>query len=101
MKILLGFLTVVSILLIIVTFPFSIWGCIKMVQVPPTKHENKNKINFFLSKTIMVAEEVCVNCYISNPIKETCINPHIKYRHLKVGTNENGSACGRWLSIGI
>ncbi len=21
--------------------------------------------------------------------------------HLKVGTNENGSACGRWLSIGI
>jgi hypothetical protein len=29
----------------------------------------------------MVAEEVCVNCYISNRIKETCINPHIKYRH--------------------
>jgi hypothetical protein len=41
---LLGFLTVVSILLIIVTFPFSIWGCIKMVQVPPSKHDNKNKI---------------------------------------------------------
>ena len=24
-----------------------------------------------------------------------------KRRHLKVGTNENGSACGRWLSMGI
>jgi hypothetical protein len=22
-------------------------------------------------------------------------------QYLKVGTNENGSACGRWLSIGI
>ncbi len=42
---LLGFLTVVSILLIIVTFPFSIWGCIKMVQVPPSDMTRKDMVS--------------------------------------------------------
>ena len=34
------------------------------------------------------------------PVKH---GPNIKKytKPLKVGTNENGSACGRWLSIGI
>jgi hypothetical protein len=56
-------------------------------------------------RTLLTRQEFkSVNIYVNNNTNKKNILIHTYYTiwdGLKVGTNENGSACGRWLSIGI